>query len=79
MKKIVLAATAALLLGGSAIADERFGLSHEVVERVRLKAVEHCKKNVIHYANESECIRLVVAAALELLSYKYAISQPPSR
>jgi hypothetical protein len=75
MKKILLAATASLLLG-NAIADEYFGLPQEVVERVRLKADEYCKnkKNVIHYKNENECIRLVMAAALELLSYKYAIS-----
>jgi hypothetical protein len=66
-----------LLLGGNAIADEYFSLPQQVVERVRLKADEYCKnkKNVMHYANEHECIRLVVAAALELLRYKYALTK----
>jgi hypothetical protein len=76
MKKIVLAA--ALLLGGYAIADE---LPQEVVDKVKLKVGAYCqaKQNVSHYKNEHECIRLVMAAALELLSAKYAISQPPPR
>jgi hypothetical protein len=78
MKKILLAATAALLLGGNAIADEYSGLPHEVVERVvLLKADAYCKnpKNVIHYDNENECIKSVIPIALELLRCKYAISK----
>jgi hypothetical protein len=75
--KIVLAATATLLLGGNAIADEHFDLPQQAVERVRLKAADYCKnkKNVSHYDNESECIRLVTAIALELLSTKYALTR----
>jgi hypothetical protein len=81
MKKILLAATAALLLGGNAIADECFGLPQEVVDQVLLKTDEYCKnkKNVIHYDDENECIKLVLPKALEKMRYKYAIDQAKQR
>jgi len=85
MKKILLAATAALLLGGNAIADDCFGLPQWVVDNVMLEADAYCKKSSRNPAKEATieergvCIRIFVPGALEGARYEYAIEQAKQR